>query len=71
MHLSSPGLALPSHQVLNHWFRPSLTISTTPLKTLSRQEANKILVDQAVSFEAGGTDHSRQKILPVTSCIAN
>ena len=22
MHLSSPGLVLPSHQVLNHWFRP-------------------------------------------------
>jgi len=22
MHLSSPGLALPSHQVLNHCFRP-------------------------------------------------
>ena len=21
MHLSSPELALPSHQVLNHWFR--------------------------------------------------
>ena len=22
MHLSSPGLALPSYQVLSHWFRP-------------------------------------------------
>jgi len=29
MHLSSPGLALPSHQVLNHCFKPWLTISTT------------------------------------------
>ena len=29
MHLSSPGLALPSHQVLNHCFRPRLNISTT------------------------------------------
>ena len=29
LHLSSPGKALPSHQVLNHWFRPWLSISTT------------------------------------------
>jgi len=28
-HLSSPGLALPSHQVLNHWFRLWLSISST------------------------------------------
>jgi len=28
MHLSSPGLALPSHQVLNHCFRPWFSIST-------------------------------------------
>ena len=28
--LSSPGLALPSHQVLNHCFRSWLSISTTP-----------------------------------------
>jgi len=29
MHLSSPGLALPSHQVLNHWFNLWPSISTT------------------------------------------
>ena len=29
LHLSSPGLSLPSHQVLNHWFRPWLSISAT------------------------------------------
>jgi len=28
MHLSSAGLALPSHQVLNHCFKPWLSIST-------------------------------------------
>jgi len=33
MHLSSPGLALPSHQVLNHCSRPRLSISTTDAKT--------------------------------------
>ena len=32
MHLSYPGLALPSHQVLNQWFRPWLCISATPLE---------------------------------------
>jgi len=31
MQLSYPGLALPSHQVLNQWFKPSLSISTTDL----------------------------------------
>jgi len=35
MHLSSPGLALPSHQVLNHCFRPWLSISAT----IEKQEA--------------------------------
>lgn len=25
-----PGLTLPSQQVLNHWFKPSLSISATP-----------------------------------------
>ena len=29
IHLSSPGLALPSHQVLHHCFRPWLSISAT------------------------------------------
>jgi len=29
MYLSSPGLALPSHQVLHHCFRPWLSISAT------------------------------------------
>ena len=29
IHLSSPVLALPSHQVLNHWFKPRFSISTT------------------------------------------
>jgi len=29
LHLCSPGLALPSHQVLNHWFRPWLSTSAT------------------------------------------
>ena len=29
MHLSCPGLALPSHQVLHHCFRPWLSISAT------------------------------------------
>jgi len=29
IHLSSPVLALPSHQVLNHCFRPRLSISAT------------------------------------------
>ena len=29
LHLSSPGLALPSHQVLHHFFRPCLSISST------------------------------------------
>jgi len=31
MHLSSPGLTLPSYQVLNHWFKPWLSISATAL----------------------------------------
>lgn len=34
-YLSSPMLALPSHQMLNHCFRPWLGISTTPIKKLS------------------------------------
>ena len=32
MHLRSPGLALPSHQVLNHCFKPWLTKSVTILQ---------------------------------------
>ena len=32
MHLSSPGLALTSHQVLNHCFRLWLSIATTETK---------------------------------------
>jgi len=36
MHLSSPGLALPSHQVLNHFFRLWLSISAIPLELFSR-----------------------------------
>jgi len=34
MHLSSPGLALPTHQVLNHCFIPRLSISATATNTL-------------------------------------
>ena len=35
IHLSSPGLALPSQQVLNHWFKLWLSISTTPFTASS------------------------------------
>jgi len=35
IHLSSPGLALPSHQVLNHWFKVWLSISTTAFHRLT------------------------------------
>lgn len=34
MHLSSPGLVLPSDQVLNHWFKLWLSISTTDRRIL-------------------------------------
>ncbi|XP_065587480.1 ninein-like protein [Cyrtonyx montezumae] len=30
IHLSSLGLALPSHQVLHHWFKPFLTLAQGP-----------------------------------------
>lgn len=30
MYLSYPGFALPTHQLLNHWFTPWLSTSTTP-----------------------------------------
>jgi len=35
MQLSSPGLALPSHQVLHHCFKPRLSISATHLQHLN------------------------------------
>ena len=31
--VGSPGLTLPSHQVLNHWLKPWLSISTTDTHT--------------------------------------
>jgi len=37
MHLSSPALALPSNQVLNHWFRPWLSISATRVHVLQKR----------------------------------
>ena len=47
MHLSSPGLALPSHQVLNHCFRLCLSISATrPTLTTARQYS----VDDSLHF---------------------
>ena len=35
MHLSFPGLALPSHQVLHYYFRPWLSISATALQAIT------------------------------------
>ena len=44
LHPSSPRLALPSHQVLNHWFKPWLHISYTTILSFQGKNRTHILL---------------------------
>ena len=56
MHLSSPGLALPAHQVLNHCFRLLISISTTQALIPHQKACPFYLVTRSLSRQENISD---------------